>query len=160
MVIEIKELVFDISNIASLNKRNTFPKIEYIDLLFTTIPKEIEIIGIADCSLYHQIDDKERYKKEYLIPKLILEAPAWIAADNFVLSYALEKDAGILSNDRFNQYDFVSEKWLEEYQIKFMIIKSQLILQEPIGFLFKSSELIESSIKIQKITKDREKMEG
>lgn len=159
-MIEINELVCDISNIASFNKRNTYPKIEYIDLLFATIPKEIEIIGIADCSLYHQIDDKERYKKEYLLPKLILEAPAGIAADNFVLAYALEKDAGILSNDRFNQYDFVSEKWLEAYQIKFMIIKSQLILQEPIEFLFKTGEIVGSSINIQGILKYKEKMEG
>lgn len=159
-MIEIKELVCDISNIASFNKRNICPKIEYIDLLFATIPEEIEIIGIADCSLYHQIDDKERYKKEYLIPKLILEAPPGIAADNFVLTYSLEKDAGILSNDRFTQYDFVSEKWLEAHQIKFMIIKSQLILQEPIGSLFKICELIEKDIRIQKILKYREKMEG
>ena len=159
-MIEIKELVCDISNIASFNKRNNCPKLKYIDFLFVTIPKEIEIFGIADCYLYHQIDDKERYKKEYLIQKLILEAPAGIAADNFILTYALEKDAGILSNDRFTQYDFVSEKWLGEHQIKFMFIKNQLILQEPISILFRDCELMECSVNIQEILKYKEKMEG
>jgi len=159
-VIEIRKLVCDISNIASFNKRNNNPKMKYIDLLFATIPKEIEIVGIADCSLFHQLDDNERYKKEYLLPKLILEAPAGIAADNFILTYALQKNALILSNDRFTQYDFVSEEWLEEHRIRFMIIKDQLILQQPVEFAFNDSLTIEINSDIREMSKIEEKIEG
>ncbi|MFW9865204.1 MAG: hypothetical protein ACFFEN_03825 [Candidatus Thorarchaeota archaeon] len=45
----------DISNIAAYNKRNDHPKLSYIDLLFNTLPEDIEIIAIADCDLFHQI---------------------------------------------------------------------------------------------------------
>jgi len=150
-VIEIKELVCDISNIASFNKRYNYPKIVYIDLLFATIPKEIEITGIADCSLYHQINDKKRSKVEYLTPRLIFEAPAGFAADNFILVYALRKDAVILSNDRFAEYEFALKEWLKEHRIRFMIIKNQLILQKPLGILFKETQMIENNVDIQEI---------
>lgn len=133
---------------------------ENIDLLFSYINKEYEIIGIADCSLYHQINDKKRYKTDYLIPKRIYEAPAGIKADNFILTYALEKDIKILSNDRFTEYDFISEEWLTEHQIKFMIIKNQLIFQEPISNLFKTEMEIQNSIDIGDIVKIKGKMGG
>ncbi len=160
MIVIKSKLVCDISNIAHHNKRNDIPSLENIDLLFSKIPEEYEIVGIADCSLYHQINDKKRFKTKYLIPKMIYEAPAGIAADNFILTYALERNAKILSNDRFTEYDFISEKWLEEHQIKFMIIKNQLIFQEPLGNLFESNEVISNIIDIRESSKYKEKMEG
>lgn len=129
-------------------------------MLFSVIPKDYEIVGIADCSLYHNIDDKMRYKKDYLIPKLIYEAPAGIAADYFILTYAIDIEAKILSNDRFCEYGFVSEKWLKEHQIKYMIIQNQLIFQEPMGTLFKNSEEKFDAIKAQQALKHNEKVEG
>ncbi len=129
MVKNIK-MIADISNIASFNKRNDKPKLEYIDLLYTSVPKDVETISIADCALYHQIDSKELYKAKYLIPKIIFEAPAGIQADDFILSYAKEKDALILSNDRFKQYDIVSKTWLREHQIRFMIIENQFHFEQ------------------------------
>ncbi len=123
-------MVGDISNIAFFNKRNEKPKLEYIDLLYTLIPREVETIGIADCALYHQIDNKKLYKTKYLIPKIIFEAPAQIEADDFILSYAKENDALILSNDRFRQYDIVSEDWLRDHQIRFMIIENQFYFEQ------------------------------
>jgi len=160
-VIIIKNiLVCDISNIAHHNKRNDILSLDYVDLLYSMIPEKYEIVGIADCSLYHKINNKKRYKVDYLIPKIIYEAPAGIAADYFILTYALERDAKILSNDRFSEYNFISEKWLEEHQIKFMIIKNQLIFQEPLGNLFKSNEEITNSIDIREVLKYKEKMEG
>ncbi|MGQ4876214.1 MAG: hypothetical protein ACP6IY_19270 [Promethearchaeia archaeon] len=148
----ITELICDISNIASFNKRNSYAKIEYIDLLFSTIPSEVKIIGIADCSLYHQINDKIRYKKDYLIPKLILEAPAGVSADIFILKYAIERDALILSNDGFSEYKFIPTGWLELHQIKFMIINNLLIFDKPISSILKNNQSMEmETISVDKL---------
>ncbi len=123
-------MVCDISNVAFFNKRNDKPKLENINLLFVSIPRDIETVGIADCALYHQIDSKKQYKTKYLIPKIIFEAPAEIEADDFILSYAKENNALILSNDRYRQYDIVSEEWLREHQIRFMIIENQFYFEQ------------------------------
>ncbi len=156
-MIEIKELVCDISNVASFNKRKNKPKVKYIDLLFNTVPNEFEIMGIADCSLYHQIDDNKRYKKEYLVPELIFEAPNGVEADNFILTYALQNDTLVLSNDKFRQYDFVSKNWLEEHRICFMIIKNQLFFQEPTDLIFSKKQNVKPSVRIQDFLKLKEK---
>ncbi len=134
MVIIINKisLVCDIANIACFNKRNLKPKLEYIDLFYELVTNEIEVISIADSALYHKIDDQKRYKKEYLQTKIILEAPAGIAADVFILKYGYENSSLIVSNDRFREYDFVDKKWLMEHQVKFMIINNQLIFQPKI----------------------------
>ena len=161
MIKIVDKIIGDISNIASYNKRNENPKLHYIDLLFSTIPENIEIIGIADCSLYYQIDDKIQYKKEYLIPKKIIEAPAGCAADEFILAYAMMKEAFIISNDRFRQYEDVSEDWLRRVQIKFMIIEKQLIFQHPIEYyLAMALKSDEDAITTKQSTAKTIKMEG
>lgn len=159
MIIIINLIVCDISNVACFNKRNGLPKLEYIDLLFAIIPKEIEVVGIADCSLYHHIDEKKRYKEKFLIPKLIVEAPARSSADSFILTYALQNDAFILSNDRFRQYDFVSEQWLEEHRICFMILRGQLIFRHPLENMFKNSLKIKQEMHFDNDTNTKEKIE-
>ena len=136
MIKIIDRIIGDISNIACYNKRNENPKLHYIDLFFSTIPENIEIIGFADCSLYHQIDDKIRYKNEYLIQKKIIEAPAHFRADGFILTYALENNISIISNDQFKTYSFVSQEWLGSHRIGFMIINKQLIFEKPIYLMF------------------------
>jgi len=146
VIIIKKEIICDISNVACYNKRNEKPKLKYIDLLYNKIPDKFELIGIADCSLYHQIDEKKRYKREYLNTKLILEAPASTRADDFILPFAYINENLIISNDRFKQYDFISEDWLKTHRISFMIINDQLILQRPLRA--SSKDNIESQQKI------------
>ena len=132
-MIKIKKIfTTDVSNLAHHNKRDDRASLSNVDLLYSTISEEWEIVGIADCSLYHNIDEKDRYKREYLIPKKIYEAPAGCAADEFILAYAYMNDTFIISNDRFLEYEEVSVEWLSKVQIKFMIIKNQLILQQPL----------------------------
>ena len=155
-MIKIKKIIIaDISNIAYSNSRGAQPKLKNIDLLFSTIPDEIEFIGIADISLYHQIDDQLRYKKEYLTPKLIIEAPARTRADDFILTYAAKNDCYILSNDRFEEYSFISKDWIDTHRINFMIINNQLIFQRPEHLIFEiypelqnEAELMESDEEI------------
>lgn len=155
-MIKIKKIIItDISNLVYYNSRGDQPKLKNIDFLFSTIPENIELIGIADSSLYHQIDDKVRYKKEYLIPKLIIEAPARTRADDFILTYATKNDCYILSNDRFEGYSFISKDWIDTHRISFMIINNQLIFQRPEHLIFEiyselqnEEELMESDREI------------
>ncbi|KKM83436.1 hypothetical protein LCGC14_1309440 [marine sediment metagenome] len=132
MIIIKKELITDIANVACFNMREQAAKLSYIDALYKTIPKEIEIVGIADISLFRKIDERIRYKRNYLIPKRIIEAPSKTKADEFILNYALEKNAFILSNDQYREYNFVPEDWLEEHRVSFMFIKGQIIFQYPL----------------------------
>ena len=152
-------MVCDISNVAFFNKRNDKPKLEYINLLFVSIPGDIETVGIADCALYHQIDNKKQYKTKYLIPKIIFEAPAEIEADDFILSYAKENNALILSNDRYRQYDIVSEDWLREHQIRFMIIENQFYFEQK--FVKLVEEVFnENFYELNKILREKQSIEG
>ncbi len=158
-MVENIKIVGDISNVACFNKRNDSPKLEYIDLLYTSIPRDVETIGIADCSLYHEIDSKKLYKTKYLIPKIISEAPAGIKADDFILSYAKENEALILSNDRFRQYDIVSKDWLREHQIRFMIIENQFHFE--LRFIKLVGEVSnENSPELNKILIEDQSIEG
>ncbi len=157
-MVENIKMVGDISNVAFFNKRSDKPKLEYIDLLYSSISREIETIGIADCALYHQINEKKLYKTKYLIPKIILEAPAGIEADDFILSYAKEKNALILSNDRFRQYDIVSEDWLNEHQIRFMIIENQFFFEQRFVKLV-GEVLNEITPEINKILREKQSIE-
>ncbi|KKN55774.1 hypothetical protein LCGC14_0578810 [marine sediment metagenome] len=158
-MVENIKMVADISNIAFFNKRNDKPKLEYIDLLFASLSRKIETIGIADCALYHQIDNKKLYKSKYLVPKIIYEAPAKIEADDFILSYAKENNALILSNDRFKQYNIVSKEWLKEYHIRFMIIKNQFYFEQRfvnlVGEVFS-----ENPYDLNSIFRERQRIEG
>lgn len=152
-------MVCDISNVAFFNKRNDNPKLEYIDLLYALIPRDIETIGVADCALYHQIDCKKLYKTKYLIPKIIFEAPAEIEADDFILSYAKENNALILSNDRYRQYDIVSKEWLREHQIRFMIIENQFYFEQK--FVKLVEEVFnENFYELNKILREKQSIEG
>ena len=152
-------MIADISNIACFNKRNDEPKLEYIDLLFASVPTKIETIGISDCALYHQIDNKKLYKTKYLIPKKIFEAPAKIEADDFILSYAKENNALILSNDRFKQYDIVSEDWLREHHIRFMIIKNQFYFEQRFIKLV-GDNLNDNSYNLNSVLSEEQSIEG
>lgn len=155
-MIKIKKIIIaDISNIAHYNCRGAQPRQQNIDLLFSTIPDEIELISIADCSLYHKIDDKKNYKKDYLIPKLIIESPSRTRADDFILTYAAKNNCYILSNDRFEGYSFISKDWVDNHRISFMIINNQLIFQCPEHLIFdihpelqNEAELMESNKEI------------
>lgn len=140
-VIKIKNLIIvDISNIAYHNSRGNGPKIKNIDYLFSQSLENTEIIGIADNALYHEIDDKDRYKSEYLKSELIYEAPAGIPADEFILTYAFMNDVKILSNDRFNNYDFIPKNWLAVHRIRYMVIQGQFIFQRPIEMILENTK--------------------
>jgi hypothetical protein len=130
MITNTKNYVCDISNIASFNQRMVKPKLHYVDALFDTMPNNYKIIAIADNSLYRKIDEKKRYKSDYLSTQKVIEAPAKCAADIFILQYAWINDSLIISNDLFREYKQYSREWIGSHRISFMFINSQIYFSD------------------------------
>ena len=88
----------------------------------------LEPIIVADAALRHQIDDKAAYEK--LIDEgKVHQAPAGTDADYFILSFAREMDARILTNDRFRDRakDFPRER---SRVIRYMIVDGEVVLEQ------------------------------
>jgi hypothetical protein len=90
----------------------------------------LEPLIVADAALRHQIDDKAAYEK--LIDEgKVHQAPAGTDADYFILSFAREMDARILTNDRFRDRakDFPRER---NRVIRYMIVDGEVVLEQRI----------------------------
>jgi hypothetical protein len=90
-----------------------------------------EPIVVVDAALRHSIDDEQGYER--LVDEgEIKQAPAGTDADYFILSFAEELDASIVSNDRFRDR-------IERYPtagkrlIKFMIVNGEVVLERRNG---------------------------
>ena len=64
------------------------------------VEQGFEPIIVADAALRHQIDASEEYEA-LVADGTIHQAPAGTDADYFLLSFAKELDAALVSNDRF-----------------------------------------------------------
>ena len=90
----------------------------------------LEPIVVADAALRHQIDDKAAYER-LIDDGKVHQAPAGTDADYFILSFAREMDARILTNDRFRDRakDFPRER---NRVIRFMIVDGEVVLEQRI----------------------------
>jgi hypothetical protein len=104
-------------------------RLENIRLVAEKLLEEgMEPIVVADAALRHQIDEPERY--EALIEEgKIRQAPAGTDADFFILSFARELDAYIVSNDRFRdrQESFPDAR---ERMIRYMIVADEVVFEK------------------------------
>ena len=86
-----------------------------------------EPIIVADAALRHQIDDQARYEK-LIEDGQVRQAPAGTDADYFILSFARELGAGIVSNDRFR--DRIKQfPEARERVIRFMIVQDEVVFE-------------------------------
>ena len=86
-----------------------------------------EPLIVADAALRHQIDDSGRY--EALVKDgTIKQAPAGTDADYFILSFAKELDARILSNDRFRDR-IDAFPVLKRRMIRYMIVAGEVVME-------------------------------
>lgn len=87
----------------------------------------LEPIIVADAALRHQIDDPERYER--LIDEgQVRQAPAGTDADYFILAFARELNANIVSNDRFR--DRLKEfPEARDRVIRYMIVENEVVLE-------------------------------
>jgi hypothetical protein len=91
----------------------------------------LEPVVVVDAALRHQIDDRAGY--EQLVEQgVVRQAPAGTDADYFILSFARELDARIVSNDRFRDRlsDFPDAA---DRLIRFMIVEREVVLERRAG---------------------------
>ena len=86
-----------------------------------------EPIIMADAALRHQIDDSPAYEK-LVDGGEIRQAPAGTDADYFILSFARELNACIVSNDRFR--DRIKQfPEARDRVIRYMIVNEEVVLE-------------------------------
>jgi Zc3h12a-like ribonuclease protein len=87
-----------------------------------------EPIVVADAALRHQIDQPEKYEA-MIDAGEIRQAPAGTDADFFILSFARELDANIVSNDRFRDR-LESFPDARDRMIRFMIVEDEVVFEK------------------------------
>ena len=84
-------------------------------------------IIVADAALRHQIDDAALYER-MVEEGVVRQAPAGTDADYFILSFARELNASVVSNDRFR--DRIGEfPDLRDRIIRYMIVEGEVVLE-------------------------------
>ncbi|HSU12559.1 NYN domain-containing protein [Longimicrobium sp.] len=85
-------------------------------------------IVVSDAALRHQIDETDKY--EALIDAgQIRQAPAGTDADYFILAFARELDANIVSNDRFRDR-LESFPDAQDRIIRYMIVEDEVVFEK------------------------------
>jgi hypothetical protein len=104
-------------------------RLRNIDLVVEKLKEDgFDPIVVADAALRHQIDEAERY--EALIDAgEIRQAPAGTDADYFILSFARELDANIVSNDRFRDR-LESFPDARDRIIRYMIVEDEVVFEK------------------------------
>ena len=121
-------VLVDASNVAHSTEGGE-AKLRNIGLVEDKLREEgLEPIIVADAALRHQIDDKSAYEK-LIDDGKVHQAPAGTDADYFILSFARELDARILTNDRFRDRarDFPRER---NRVIRYMIVDGEVVLEQ------------------------------
>ena len=88
-------------------------------------------IIVADAALRHQIDDTTEYER-MVDQGEIHQTPAGTDADYFLLSFAKELDAALVSNDRFRDR---SRQFAEVRRqiIRYMIVADEVVFERRTG---------------------------
>jgi hypothetical protein len=92
--------------------------------------KKCEIKIFCDASLRHTIDEPKKYEAS-LEKRLIIETPAGIQADNFILNYCFKhENTLIISNDLFKKYytQLPDPKWILRKRVSFCIVNNEIFL--------------------------------
>jgi hypothetical protein len=87
----------------------------------------LDAVVVVDAALRHQIDDRAGYER--LVEQgVVRQAPAGTDADYFILSFARELNARIVSNDRFRDRlkDFPDAPGR---LIRYMIVENEVVLE-------------------------------
>ena len=125
------KVVVDASNVA-FNVKNEMGQPQMSNILAAVKALEEgedEFVIIADASLRHDIDDKEKFLK-LLESENVEEVPAGNDADHFILDIASREKAKVLSNDKFR--DYVAEfRNISSMRIPFVIENDRLTFGKP-----------------------------
>jgi hypothetical protein len=84
-------------------------------------------IVVVDAALRHHIDDQQGYER-MVDQGAIKQAPAGTDADYFILSFAREMEASVVSNDRFRDRQEAFPE-ARDRVIRYMIVDGEVVLE-------------------------------
>ena len=124
---ETKTVIIDGSNVAH-SSEGEVALLDNIKLVSEKLREEgFDPIVLVDAALRHQID-KESEFEQLVDSGWIKQAPAGTDADYFILSFARELGADIVSNDRFrHRKDAFPET--RERMIRYMIVNGEVVFE-------------------------------
>lgn len=120
-------MIVDASNVAHSTENNT-ARLTNVTLVRDRLTEDgLTPILVADAALRHQIDDVAGYEALVKAGE-IQQAPAGTDADFFILTFARELDAAVLSNDRFK--DRIAHfPEVRSRLIRYMIVAGEVVLE-------------------------------
>jgi hypothetical protein len=124
---ESKVAIIDGSNVAH-STEGDHVRLQNIRLVSEKLVEEgYEPVIVVDAALRHQIDDKAAFE-QMVEDGTIRQAPAGTDADYFILSFARELDAVVVSNDRFkDRLEAFPEA--REHVVRFMIVNDEVVFE-------------------------------
>lgn len=103
-------------------------RLENIVLVCRKLVEEgMKPIVVADAALRHQIDDSPAYE-QLVDDGKIHQAPAGTDADYFILAFARELDASVVSNDRFRDRQEAFPE-ARDRVIRYMIVADEVVFE-------------------------------
>jgi hypothetical protein len=122
-----ERVIVDASNVAHSTEKAA-PKLANVRLVRDRLTEDgLTPILVADAALRHQIDDADGYEALVNAGE-IQQAPAGTDADYFILTFARELDASVLSNDRFKERISHFPE-VRERIIRYMIVAGEVVLE-------------------------------
>jgi hypothetical protein len=119
--------IVDGSNVAHSTEGDG-PRLENIELVLEKLRTEgYAPVVVADAALRHQIDRGAEYER-LVDDGTIRQAPAGTDADYFILSFARELEADVVSNDRFKDR-LKAFPEARDRVIRFMIVNREVVLE-------------------------------
>ena len=124
---EGRKALVDGSNVAHSSEGEK-ARLRNIELVVEKLQEEgLEPIVVADAELRHQIYQVQEYEAR-IDAGDIRQAPAGTDADYFILSFARELDAAIVSNDRFrDRLDAFPDA--RDRMIRYMILEDEVVFE-------------------------------
>jgi hypothetical protein len=124
---ESERVIVDASNVAHASEQSS-ARLANVRLVRDHLTEEgMTPILVADAALRHKIDDADGY--EALVKAGdIQQAPAGTDADYFILTFARELDAAVLSNDRFKER-IAHFPDVRDRIIRYMIVAGEVVLE-------------------------------
>ena len=122
-----ERVIVDASNVAHSTEKDS-ARLTNVRLVRDRLTEDaLTPILVADAALRHQIDDPESYEALVKAGE-IKQAPAGTDADYFILTFARELDAAVLSNDRFK--DRIAHfPEVKNRIIRYMIVAGEVVLE-------------------------------
>lgn len=125
--VESRTVIIDGSNVAHSTEGEK-AALENIRVVRAKLIEEgYEPVVLADAALRHQIDDEPGFER-LVEDGTIKQAPAGTDADYFILSFARELGANIVSNDRFKDRVQAFPE-IKKRVIRYMIVNGEVVFE-------------------------------